>query len=63
MQQMQLPSFLREFDMPRTNFERLVFRRDNPLPAYKVGGRWYVDIPKYLEWREEEHKRQTRAMR
>lgn len=53
--QMRLSNFCREYDIPRTNAIELIHSKG--FPAYKIGGRWYVDIDKYLRWREIEHIR------
>lgn len=58
LKQISLVDFMAEYGMKRTCTLKLINRRDNPLPAYKLGGQWYVDIPKFEAWREIEHKRQ-----
>lgn len=52
-----LPAFLKMFSMSRTSFERYVYRHDYPLPAYKRGRLWIVDIAEYKKWRDEENGR------
>lgn len=56
MKQMALPQFIAEYGIPRSNMERLIHSHD--FPAYKLGGRWYVDIPAFEKWREIEHRKQ-----
>ena len=56
MKQIPLPQFIQEYGIPRTNVERLI--HSHGFPAYKLGGRWYVDILQYEKWREAEHQRQ-----
>lgn len=48
--QLKLSSFCEEYDMPRTTVMELIYRQK--LPAYKIGNRWYIDIPKFLKWRD-----------
>ena len=43
--------------MKRTCTLKLINRRNDPLPARKIGGQWYVLIPEFEVWREEEHIR------
>ena len=52
---MRLKNFCTEYDIPRATAIKLVHSQD--FPAYKLGERWYVDIPKFLKWRETEHRR------
>ena len=58
MKQMSLVKFMAEYGMNRTTTLKLINRKMAPIPAFKLGGQWYVDIPKFEKWREEEHKRQ-----
>ena len=48
--QMKLTRFMREYDVEK----RIAYEwiHIEGFPAYKIGGRWYVDIPEYLKWRE-----------
>lgn len=48
--QMRIGKFSEEYDIPRTTIMELVYREH--FPAYKIGNRWYVDIPKFLKWRD-----------
>ena len=56
MKQMQLKQFCAEYGMTSRTVERLIY--SNGFPAYKVGGKWYIDIEKYDRWREIEHRKQ-----
>jgi len=56
MKQMQLNKFCEEYGMNRKTVERLIY--GSGFPAYKIGGRWYIDIPAYEKWREIEHRKQ-----
>lgn len=56
MKQMALPKFVEEYGIPRTVVLQLI--HSSGFPAFKIGGRWYIDIPCYEKWRELEHKRQ-----
>lgn len=58
MKQIPLTAFMKEYGMKRTCVLKLINRRTDPLPAYKLGGQWCIDITAYEQWREEEHKRQ-----
>ena len=49
-QQLKLSSFCEIYDIPRTTTIELIYREK--LPAYKIGSRWYIDIPKFKKWRE-----------
>ena len=51
--QMRLNTFCKEFDIPKNTV--LLWVHSKNFPAYKIGKCWYVDIPKYYKWREEEH--------
>ena len=52
---MKLAHFCAEYDIPRTSALEMVYSAG--FPAYKLGERWYVDIPAFLKWREKEHRR------
>ena len=58
MKQLSLPKFIKEYGIPRSTVERLIHARK--LPAYKIGGRWYVDIAEYEHWRADEHRIQCK---
>jgi hypothetical protein len=58
IKQMSLVDFMSEYGMKRSCTLMLINRRSDPLPAYKLGGQWYVDIQAFEQWRVEEHKRQ-----
>lgn len=51
MNQMSLPTFCKSFDMPRETVLELI-RGNKRFPGYKIGGRWYIDIIEFKEWRE-----------
>ena len=55
--QMRLDAFLKMYGMGRKYAYQVIRRRDDPLPAYKQGKYWYVDIEKYEAWRGREHQR------
>lgn len=55
--EMTLPEFSKAFSMSRTSFDRYVHRAENPLPAYKRGRLWIINIAEYMEWRDAENKR------
>lgn len=52
-QQMKLKNFCELYDIPRTTVLKWVHSEN--FPAYNLSGHWYVDIPKYLRWREKQH--------
>jgi hypothetical protein len=60
MQQMSLPMFIKEYGIPRSSIERLIYSRE--FPAYKLRGRWYIDIAMYEKWREIEHRRNVKIV-
>lgn len=49
-QQLRLKNFCTEYDIPRTTVLELKYSKDFPL--YKIGNRWYVDVQKFIKWRE-----------
>lgn len=51
--QMKLKEFREAYGIPESTVVYL--KHSKNFPAYKLGSRWYVDIPKYLIWREQEH--------
>ena len=53
--QMKLKTFCEQFDIPRTTVLQWV--HGSNFPAYNLCGRWYVDIDKFLHWREKEHNK------
>lgn len=53
--QMKLSNFCTEYDIARTTVLEWVHAHD--FPAYNLRGRWYVDIDKYLKWRENQHRK------
>ena len=55
--EMKLSSFLKAVSMSKRSFDRYAHRAEHPLPAYKRGGVWVVDISEYKQWRTEEDKR------
>ena len=52
-QQMNLQTFKTVFGIDEETARRWVHSKG--FPAYKQGGRWYVDIPEYYKWRQKEH--------
>ena len=48
--QMKLNTFCKEYDMSRSSVIELIYRYN--LPAYKIGGRWYIDTNEYERWRK-----------
>ena len=50
---MRLTTFCKEFDVDQRMAYEWVHSRG--FPAYKIGGSWYVDLPKYYKWREQQH--------
>lgn len=56
--QISLRNFIVEFDVPRTTAERLIHSKG--FPAYKIGGRWYIDLPQFYKWREIEDRNNRR---
>lgn len=55
MQMMRMSTFIDTYDMPRQSVIDLV--HSSGFPAYKIGGRWYIDIPGFEKWREERRYR------
>lgn len=55
--EMTLPEFLKAFSMSRTSFDRYVHRAENPMPAYKRGRLWIINIDEYKKWRDGEDRR------
>ncbi len=47
---MNLKDFRAEYGIPQSTVQLWVHTKS--FPAYKLGGRWYVDIPAFLKWRE-----------
>lgn len=58
IQQLSLSKFIRDYGLSRRTVLNFINRSkyDNPLPAYKICGKWYVDIPGYERWREIEDR-------
>lgn len=52
-QQMKLNNFCKAYDIPRSTALKWVHSAE--FPAYNLYGHWYVDIPKYIKWREKQH--------
>lgn len=53
VQMMKLREFRKVYGIPETTVLDLIHSKG--FPSYKIGSRWYVDIPKFLKWREQEH--------
>lgn len=53
--QMKLNNFCKNFDIPRSTALEWIHILD--FPAYKIGGRWYVDVDSYYNWREKENEK------
>ncbi len=53
LKQIKLKNFCIQYDVPRTT--ALKWIHSDGFPAYNICGHWYVDISKYLKWREEQH--------
>ena len=51
---MKLPKFCSVYDIPKTNVIRWIYSKK--FPAYKLGKNWFIDIKKFEQWREKEHK-------
>ena len=58
---MNLQEFYEVFGIPINTTKDLIYYKG--LPAYKIGKRWYVDIPEYLKWEKKEHNRNYRYAR
>ncbi len=56
VKQMSMPQFIESYNMPRRSVDQLI--HTHGFPAYKLGGRWYIDIPAFEKWREQEHRKQ-----
>lgn len=58
--QMSLSQFVKECGISRSTSLEMIHRsaQFHPLPAYKIGGRWYIDMEQYEKWRETEDFRQ-----
>lgn len=54
--QMNLKEFRETYGIPENTVRDLI-DYDKKFPAYKIRNRWYIDIPKFLKWRELEHTR------
>lgn len=50
---MKLKTFEEVYDIDETTATR--WAHSKTFPAYKLGGRWYVDIPKAEKWFVQEH--------
>ncbi|MBS6510396.1 MAG: helix-turn-helix domain-containing protein [Clostridiales bacterium] len=55
--QLNTHDFSAAYSLSKATIYRLINRRDDPLPAYKQGSNWYIDIDEYKAWREREHQR------
>lgn len=53
--QMKLTSFCKEFDVARTT--ALKWAHSDGFPAYNLCGHWYVDMDKFYQWRDQQHKK------
>ncbi len=51
---MNLKEFREVYGIPENTVRDLIHARN--FPAYKLGNRWYVDVPAFEAWREVEHK-------
>ena len=50
IKQMKLSNFCKEYDMSRTTVLDLIYYQH--MPGNKIGGRWYIDMKKFMDWRE-----------
>lgn len=57
---MDLKTFREVYGVPENTVIDWINDKKKKFPAYKLGNKWYVDIPKFLKWREVEHVRQYR---
>lgn len=48
--QLKLNNFCTEFDVPRST--ALLWINSKDFPAYKISGRWYIDVNGFYEWRK-----------
>ena len=48
--QLKLNNFCTEFDVPRST--ALLWINSKDFPAYKISGRWYIDVDGFYEWRK-----------
>jgi len=55
--QLSLPDFCEAFDMKASTVKEFASRKENRLPAYKIGRKWWIDIEEFKKWRAQEHKR------
>lgn len=49
--QIKLNLFCKEYDMSRSSVLELI--RTKGFPAYKIGGRWYIDTHEFIKWRNQ----------
>lgn len=56
--QMDLKEFREVYGIPENTVRDWIYYKK--FPAYRLGNKWYVDIPKFLHWREIEHVNQYR---
>ena len=47
--QLKLSNFCKEFDVARST--ALLWIHSKGFPAYKIDGRWYIDIEEFYKWR------------
>lgn len=57
-QMMTLKDFREAYGMPENTVRELIYAKG--FPAYKLGKRWYVDIPEFNKWRKKEHRQNYR---
>ncbi len=55
IKQMDLRAFREVYGIPENTAREWVHSKG--FPAYKLGMKWYVDIPAFEKWRKEEHQR------
>jgi hypothetical protein len=58
--QMDLKEFRNVYGIPENTVRDWIYDKKRKFPAYRLGNKWYVDIPKFLKWREVESARQTK---
>lgn len=55
VQQMDLKTFAEFFGIKEKTVKEWIHIKN--FPSYKLGGKWYVDIPEFYKWRKLEHTR------
>lgn len=57
MVQLKLNQFCETYNISRST--AMLWIQNEGMPAYKLGGRWYIDIGEFVSWRSNKYDKKN----